>query len=110
MLKNNDVSIKAYKEALRTYDLDESEQPPPHDFPNFVYKFMMDEIMCTHNRRIRDKSSPRKRTPSPQVIQKGHSGSQLPIIDMSPVLELYITIFCKYLYFDPTVERDIHII
>ena len=102
------MSIKAFKEAQRTYEgfLDEHEQPPPHDFPNFVYKFMMDEIMCTSNRKVRDKSSPRrKRTTSPQV-KKG----PLPLIDFSPVLELYISIFCKYLYFDPSVERDIHII
>ena len=48
VLKNNDVSIKAFKEAQRTYEgfLDEHSQPPPHDFPNFVYKFMMDQVMC----------------------------------------------------------------
>ena len=27
-----------------------------------------------------------------------------------PIMELYITIFCKHLYFDANVERDIQII
>ena len=59
VLQNNNVSIKAFKQAQWTYDgfLDEYDQPPPHDFPNFVYKFMMDQVMCADNRKARDRDS-----------------------------------------------------
>ena len=44
VLQNNNVSIKAFKEAQKIYEgfLDEFDQPPGHDFPNFVYKVKMD--------------------------------------------------------------------
>ena len=65
--------------------------------------------MCAENRRIRDRSSPR-RTPSPRALKVGQSASSLPVVDFTSIMELYISIFCKHLYFDPKVERDIHII
>lgn len=113
VLHNNNVSIKAFKEAKLTYDgfLDEYDQPMTNDFPNFVYKFMMDQIMCAENRKIRDRSSP-SRSPSHRDKAAAANGSalQLPTVDFTSVLELYISIFSKHLYYDPKVERDIHII
>ena len=31
-------------------------------------------------------------------------------VDMSPLLEMYVAIFCKHLYYNPAVDRDIQII
>ena len=91
--------------------MDEYEQPPPQDFPNFVYKFMMDQVMCAENRKIRDRSSV-SRSPSPRGTKKNdkEAVASLPAVDFTSILELYISIFSKHLYFDPKVERDIHII
>ena len=36
--------------------------------------------------------------------------ASLPTTDFSPILELYISIFSKHLYYDAKVERDIQII
>jgi hypothetical protein len=33
-----------------------------------------------------------------------------PLVDLSPILEVYVTIFCKHLFYNPTVDRDIQII
>ena len=30
-------------------------------------------------------------------------------MDFTPVIELYITLFCKHLYYNPKIERDIQI-
>lgn len=30
--------------------------------------------------------------------------------DLSNLLELYLTIFCRHIYYDPSVTRDIHIV
>lgn len=101
------MSIKAFREAQRQYEgfIDEYQQLPSHDFPNFVYKFMMDQIMCAQNRKMRDQSSPR----DAESKHKRVSRADLPIVDFMPMLELYITIFCRHLYHDPNVSRDIHI-
>ena len=69
---------------------------------------MMDKIMCTANRKIRDRSSP-TRSNSPTMRHTANIAS-LPTTDFSPILELYISIFSKHLYYDAKVERDIHII
>ena len=69
---------------------------------------MMDKIMCTANRKIRDRSSP-SRSNSPTMRHMANVAS-LPTTDFSPILELYISIFSKHLYYDAKVERDIHII
>ena len=68
----------------------------------------MDKIMCTANRKLRDRSSP-TRSQSPTMKQMVNVAS-LPITDFTPILELYISIFSKHLYYDAKVERDIHII
>ena len=67
---------------------------------------MTDQIMCSENRRIRDQSSPRRKT-SPQAKRRNTRDEDLPMYDFTPIMELYITIFCRHLYFDPKVERDI---
>ena len=70
--------------------------------------------MCAENRKIRDRGdSGGSRSPSPRGAKKtnGKSTAQsLPAVDFTANMELYISIFSKHLYFDPTVERDIHII
>ena len=61
--------------------------------------------MCSENRRVRDMSSPsRKASPNQRTktLAKG-----LPVVDFTPIMELYITIFCRHFYFDAKVQRDI---
>ena len=75
---------------------------------------MMDQVMCAENRKIRDRDSGGSHSPSPRRGAKktnAKSAAQsLPAVDFTANMELYISIFSKHLYFDPTVERDIHII
>ena len=78
---------------------------------------MMDQVMCAENRKIRDRgdSAGGSRSPSPRGAKKTANAAKsatqsLPTVDFTANMELYISIFSKHLYYDPTVERDIHII
>jgi len=64
--------------------------------------------MCAENRRANDRSSP-TRSPS-RLLKLGENSQSLPVVDFTPILELYVSVFSKHLYFDPTVDRDIQII
>ena len=44
-----------------------------------------------------------------RIKQQQQSGQPITTIDFTPVLELYITVFCKHMFYDPKVERDIQI-
>ena len=41
--------------------------------------------------------------------KKDQKAEQAPV-DMAPMIEMYVTIFCKHLYYNPTIDRDIQII
>ena len=57
---------------------------------------------------MRDRSSPSRSPERRTVMRMNREVRQaLPVVDFTPILELYITIFSKHLYFDQSVDRDI---
>jgi hypothetical protein len=82
-LKHNDISIKTYKAAHQELAQDFSQVSGlGQEYEQLYKKYHIDSVM----------SGP----------ESSH--------DFSNMLELYLSIFCRHIYFDPSITRDIHIV
>ena len=109
MLKNNTISHKAFNDEAQNNDFFEGS-----DYGKFIDKYMFEVLMCTEVRKIRDNGSP-SRSPTRnshiarQIKHQQQTGQPITTTDFTPLIELYVTLFCKHLYYNPKIERDIQI-